>query len=336
MTTVQINGQARSVSASEDTPLLWVLRDELGMTGTKFGCGMALCGACTVHVDGEAMRSCVTPVGGGRRPCGHHHRAACEHDRVGRVVQQAWVELNVAQCGYCQTGQIMTAVALLQAHTQAERRAQIDARHERQHLPLRHLPAHPRRHPVVGAPPGGRKSMSAVATPIGRRGFLQLAAGGLTLAVGLDSRGQAEGPRKYGADAMPGGTVDDPLVFVAIAVDGTVTIVAHRAEMGTGVRTSLPMIVADEMEARWDRVRIVQAGAEEARYGNQNVDGSRSVRHFLVPMRHVGAAARQMLEAAAAARWAVPLAEVQAVQHEVLHKPSGRRLGYGELAAAAR
>jgi isoquinoline 1-oxidoreductase subunit beta len=177
--------------------------------------------------------------------------------------------------------------------------------------------------------------MSAVATPIDRRGFLQLAVGGLTLAVGLDSRGQAEGPRKYGADAMTGGTVDDPLVFVAIAADGTVTIVAHRAEMGTGVRTSLPMIVADEMEARWDRVRIVQAGAEEARYGNQNVDGSRSVRHFLVPMRHVGAAARQMLEGAAAARWAVPVAEVQAVQHEVVHKPSGRRLGYGDLAGDA-
>lgn len=134
---------------------------------------------------------------------------------------------------------------------------------------------------------------------------------------------------------MPGGTVDDPLAFVSIAADGTVTIVAHRAEMGTGVRTSLPMVVADEMEAAWDRVRVVQADADEARYGNQNVDGSRSVRHFLMPMRRVGAAARQMLEAAAAARWSVPLAEVRATQHEVVHAPSGRRLGYGELAADA-
>lgn len=173
-----------------------------------------------------------------------------------------------------------------------------------------------------------------------RRGFLQTGVGALALAVtanGLVSAAWAADPpaRKYGADSMPGGTVDDPLVFVSIAADGAVTIVAHRAEMGTGVRTSLPMVVADEMEARWDRVQVVQAEANEARYGNQNVDGSRSVRHFLMPMRRVGAAARQMLEAAAAARWAVPVSEVQAVQHEVLHPRTGRRLSYGELAQEA-
>lgn len=173
-----------------------------------------------------------------------------------------------------------------------------------------------------------------------RRGFLQGSLGALTLAVtskGLITTVWAAetADRKYGADSMPGGTVDDPLVFVSIAADGTVTIVAHRAEMGTGVRTSLPMVVADEMEARWDRVKVIQAPADEARYGNQNVDGSRSVRHFLMPMRRAGAAARQMLEAAAAARWAVPVAEVKAAQHEVLHPPSGRRLAYGELAADA-
>ena len=175
---------------------------------------------------------------------------------------------------------------------------------------------------------------------LSRRGFLQGALGALTLAVtsrGLVTTAWAaeSGAQKYGADSMPGGTVDDPLVFVSIAADGIVTIVAHRAEMGTGVRTSLPMVVADEMEARWDRVKVIQAQADEARYGNQNVDGSRSVRHFLMPMRRVGAAARQMLEAAAAARWSVPVAEVKAVQHEVLHQPTGRRLAYGELAADA-
>lgn len=173
-----------------------------------------------------------------------------------------------------------------------------------------------------------------------RRGFLQGGLGALTLAVtanGLVSAVWAAeaAQTKYGADGMPGGTVDDPLAFVSIAPDGTVTIVAHRAEMGTGVRTSLPMVVADEMEAAWERVKVVQAEANEARYGNQNVDGSRSVRHFLLPMRRVGAAARQMLEAAAAARWSVPVAEVRAVQHEVVHTPTGRRLGYGELAADA-
>lgn len=168
-----------------------------------------------------------------------------------------------------------------------------------------------------------------------RRTFLQASLGALFLAVSANGVVWAADVKKYGADAMPHGTVDDPLVFVSIAPDGAVTIVAHRAEMGTGVRTSLPMIVADEMEANWTRVHVVQADANEARYGNQNVDGSRSVRHFMLPMRRVGAAARQMLEAAAAARWSVAASEVRAEQHEVVHLPSGRRLGYGELAADA-
>ncbi len=114
MTTLQINGQVRSTDAPDETPLLWVLRDELGMTGTKFGCGMALCGACTVHVDGQAIRSCLTPHGSvvGKSV---HTIEHMEQDKVGKVVQQVWVELNVAQCGYCQAGQIMGAVALLKA-----------------------------------------------------------------------------------------------------------------------------------------------------------------------------------------------------------------------------
>ena len=178
--------------------------------------------------------------------------------------------------------------------------------------------------------------MSTTELLIPRRQLLQGAAtGAFVLAIGVDGEVRAAEPPKYGAASMPGGTVEDPLVFVSIAPDGTVTIVAHRAEMGTGVRTSLPMVVADEMEARWDRVKIVQAPADEARYGSQNVDGSRSMRHFFQPMRRVGAAARQMLEAAAAARWGVPVNEVRAAKHEVLHTPTGRRLGYGELAAEA-
>ncbi len=180
--------------------------------------------------------------------------------------------------------------------------------------------------------------MSAAATPplsMDRRSLLRAAVGGLVLAVSGSGEVWAQGAKKYGAESMPGATVDAPLVFVSIAADGLVTIVAHRAEMGTGVRTSLPMVVADEMEALWEQVRVVQADADEARYGNQNVDGSRSVRHFLMPMRRVGAAMRQMLETAAAARWAVPVGEVRAEQHRVLHVPTGRSLGYGELSAAA-
>jgi isoquinoline 1-oxidoreductase beta subunit len=159
-------------------------------------------------------------------------------------------------------------------------------------------------------------------------------AGGLVLAAPVMSR-QAFAAYQTGAGKMPHGTVVDPRVFVAIASDGTVTIVAHRSEMGTGVRTSLPLIVAEEMEADWSRVKVAQAHGDEAKYGNQDTDGSRSTRHYLMPMREIGASARAMLEAAAASRWGVPASEVKAVNHEVVHSASGRRLGFGELAADA-
>lgn len=161
---------------------------------------------------------------------------------------------------------------------------------------------------------------------------------GLALTIGVNRLVRAaavEEPKKYGGDAMPGGLKEDVLVFVSIGTDGIVNIVAHRSEMGQGVRTSLPLVIADEMEADWARVNVVQAEGNEARYGNQNTDGSRSMRHHFDPMRRIGATARMMLEAAAAAQWGVPVGEVQARQHQVIHKPSGKTLGYGELAAAA-
>ncbi len=114
MTQLQINGQARNIDVPDDTPLLWVLRDELGLTGTKFGCGVAICGACTAFVDGQPVRTCVTPAAyaAGRNITTIENIDA---DPVGKAVQQAWVENNVAQCGYCQAGQIMSAVSLLKS-----------------------------------------------------------------------------------------------------------------------------------------------------------------------------------------------------------------------------
>jgi isoquinoline 1-oxidoreductase subunit beta len=171
---------------------------------------------------------------------------------------------------------------------------------------------------------------------VSRRSFLQgMSLGGLVLAVGFESAAGADEPKKFGADGMPNGWTDNPLAFVSIAADGTVTIVCHRSEMGQGVRTGMPMIVADELEADWKRVRVAQATGDEKRFGNQDTDGSRSTRHFFEPMRRCGAAARTMLEAAAAERWKVPVSEVAAKNHEVVHRPTGRRLGYGALAKAA-
>lgn len=112
MTNLNINGRPLQVTAPGDTPLLWVLRDELGMTGTKFGCGAGLCGSCTVHVEGEPTRSCITPISAanGKRIATIEH---VETDALGAAVQAAWLALRVPQCGYCQGGQIMAAVALL-------------------------------------------------------------------------------------------------------------------------------------------------------------------------------------------------------------------------------
>ena len=124
-TTLKINGEQKSFEAPPDMPLLWVLRDVLGMTGTKFGCGVALCGACTVHVDGKPVRSCMLPVGAVR------DRAVTTIEGVGATpvgakVQKAWLDLEVVQCGYCQPGQIMSATALL-AKTPKPTDADIDA-----------------------------------------------------------------------------------------------------------------------------------------------------------------------------------------------------------------
>ena len=116
-TTIQINGDSKAVDVPGDTPLLWVLRDVLGMTGTKFGCGVAQCGACTVHVDGQPTRSCVTPVDAVAGKSVTTIEAAARSD-AGARLQRAWLELEVVQCGYCQSGQIMAATALLQAKPQ--------------------------------------------------------------------------------------------------------------------------------------------------------------------------------------------------------------------------
>jgi len=170
---------------------------------------------------------------------------------------------------------------------------------------------------------------------VGRRGFLKgmLGAGAFVLSV----RWMPREIESESSAVASGGMTDAPLrpnVYLAIDTDGTAYVIAHRSEMGSGSRTALPRIVADELDADWARVKIVQAIGDE-KYGDQDTDGSHSVRSFFDTLRESGATARLMLVRAAAAQWGVPAAECAAEMHTVVHKPSGKKLGYGELAAAA-
>jgi len=167
-----------------------------------------------------------------------------------------------------------------------------------------------------------------------RRRFLQLlGAGSLVIVVG------PSGARRLGdADRWREGATEPwwPDAYVSVGEDGVVTIMCHRSEMGQGIRTTMPMIIADEMEADWARCRVEQAGGDEARYGSQNTDGSTSIRDFLSRYRQAGATVRRLLEDAAAREWGVPQDEVTARMHEVVHVPSKRTRAFGTLVAVAR
>jgi isoquinoline 1-oxidoreductase beta subunit len=177
-----------------------------------------------------------------------------------------------------------------------------------------------------------KKSEELAFANVSRRSFLTVAAAGFAVAAFTTQAG-AFARYKTGGDFMPHGIRYDPKIFVSIDADGTVTIVAHRSEMGTGSRTSLPMVLADEMGADWSRVNIVQAEGDEPKYGNQDTDGSRSMRHHIQSMRQMGASVRHMLAQAAAKKWGVDVKSVTVGVHEV--SSGGRKAGFGDLASGA-
>ena len=173
----------------------------------------------------------------------------------------------------------------------------------------------------------------------GRREFLKglLSAGALVLSVRWTPQtvfAAATDSSSAGAIAPMANAPLHPNVYLAIDTDGTVYIIAHRSEMGSGSKTALPRIVADELDADWSRVKIVQATGDE-KYGDQDTDGSHSVRSFFDTLREAGGTARLMLVQAAAAQWNKPMTECHTELHEVIHSPSGKKIGYGELAASA-
>lgn len=191
-----------------------------------------------------------------------------------------------------------------------------------------------------------RTSPSSILENVSRRNFVggALVASGLVLAVRIPGALAREkvAPYPTGGESMPHGygRAGDPTVYVSIKPDGAVTLIAHRSEMGTGVRTSLPLVIADEMEADWSRVSIEQAPGDEPLYGNQDTDGSRSMRHYVQAMRACGASMRQMLEQAAATKWGVDVSRVRAKAHKVMQlddegNETGKVLGFGDLSEAA-
>ena len=334
--TIRVNDRSHSVDVDGGMPLLWVLRDVLGMTGTKYGCGIAQCGACTVHVDGNPVRSCLLPVGaiGGRAVTTIEGVGATE---AGRKVQNAWLDLEVIQCGYCQSGQIMSATALLDQKS-ASRRCGHQCGDGRQHMPLWHLCAHPRRNQDCRRPGVMSDAISEV-HGFSRRTVLRSGLGsGLVLGFSWPLRAaQVNEPEHPAGD--PNGQFE-PNAFIRVDATGKTTLVIPQAEMGQGVYTAMVMILAEELDCDFSRVAIEHAPPSDKLYGNptfgiQVTGNSNSIRAFWDKLRQAGASARAMLIAAAAAQWQVDVSGCGAANGRVTHAASNRTLGFGELAGAA-
>jgi isoquinoline 1-oxidoreductase beta subunit len=296
--TLTVNGEPHTFEADADTPLLWALRDRLRLTGTKYGCGVGLCGICTVLIDGEPNHACMVTLS---KAAGKSvltvEGLALNHP----ALVQAWIAEQVPQCGYCQGGQLMAAAALLARNPRPDE-SEIDA------------------------------ALSGVLCRCGtypriRRAVQRAAAG--NLAAGIFPAALPPAP-----DA--GISLND---FIRVHADSSITLMINHSEMGQGALSNLAVLVAEELELPPARVRTEFAPAD-TRYknplwGEQFTGGSSSVRGEWQPLRQHAAAAREQLIEAAALRWQVKPDSCRAEDGGVRHVPSGRRLDYGALAAAA-
>ena len=331
MSRIIVNDKALDVDASADTPLLWVLRDHLAMTGTKYGCGMALCGACTVHVDGVAVRSCVLPLGVARGQAHHHHRGAVDRPpsrRAARLDRAGRPAMRILSVGTDHVGGRPA-----QGPSAAERRRD-RCGHGGQHLPLRNLPADPQGHPSRGR---AVDAGSASLRDPGRREFCRgtaFAGGGLVLAMALPAFTGRARSRAAASRAAPAVLN----AWLKIGTDDSITVLVDRSEMGQGVYTALPMLLAEELEIDLARIEVVAAPVGDAYVnplnGGQVTGTSNSIQDAWEKLRTAGAQARLMLIAAAARRWRVDPAECKAANGRVTHA-RGASLRYGELADAA-
>ena len=303
MISLEVNGKKYEIEASSDVPLLWVLREHLGLTGTKYGCGKSLCGACTVHINGKAERSCQIPV----RDALGKRITTIEGIPEDHPVKKAWNAVDVPQCGYCQPGQIMDAAALLEKNPHPTD-ADIDA---------------------------------AVSGNLCRCGTYQRIRQAIHLAAEMMSKGNEMGRggimRVAAKQSAPFFTINP---YIRIGTDGRVVIIVNKSEMGQGVYTSLPMLIAEELEADWSEISIEAAPVSPEYYHAQwgviqGTGGSTSVSSEWDRLRKAGAAARIMLVQAAAEIWKVDPKSCRAEKGSVVHERTHRQLSYGALAEKA-
>ena len=256
--TMTVNGKAQALDVEPDMPLLWALRETLGLTGTKFGCGISACGACTVHLDGRAVRSCTLPISAadGKHVTTIEGLAA---DGTLHKVQQAWIAHQVPQCGYCQSGHDHGGRRTPRADPEPDRRR--DRRRHHEHLPLRHVRARARGHPSTRPTAKERRheEMDAGARSSARA---RVAGGGFLLGVA----GFTFAPSRHtlvSADAAEKGQLT---TWITVTPDNIVTILIPHCEMGQGTPTALAMMAAEEMEADWTAgPRAGSAGARRVR-----------------------------------------------------------------------
>ena len=295
-----VNRQAVNVAAAGDKPLLWVLRDELGMKGTKYGCGVGVCGICLVLIDGEPQHACMVPLAKlARRSVITVEGLQASHP----ALIDAWVADQVPQCGYCQGGQLIAAAALFD-RVPAPCDAEIDM------------------------------AMSGVLCRCGTYARIRRAIRRIAAKDGLPVA--APSSVSVVADAGKATMLSD---FIGILPDGRVLLMLNHSEMGQGALTGLAMLIAEELELSLPHLAIAFAPADR-RYRNplwgaQFTGGSSSIRGEWEPYRRYAAATRERLLAAAARRWHVRPQDCRADDGAVVHRASGRRVGFTALAAEA-
>jgi len=301
MIPITVNGKTHRVEADPEKPLIWVLRDELGLMGTKYGCGVGVCGACLVLLDGEPNHACMVPLGkvGGRGV------TSIEGLPADHPVIRAWIAEQTPQCGYCQPAQILAAVALLEKIPQ----------------------------------PSDAEIAAALSGVLCRCGTYQRIRRAVHAAAQAKAAPPTPLPLPELLDALPADAGVALNEWIWINRDNAVTLMINHSEMGQGSLTGLAVLFAEELDLELGQVRTVFAPVaacyENGLWGGQFTGGSSGIRGEWARLRKVAAQTRARLVAAAAQRWGVAAQGCRTEAGRVVHPGSDRRLAYGELAEAA-